>query len=405
MLKSLALIIFMLFMPHSVQAQVYKCENDAGEVKFSDEPCSKGEASSRLNWLNNAASPKKKKKSTSAKALSASKKTAEKARKNNEAYVLLSLLTTTRLELETASLRSAYEGESTQAPELILPDGVTVDLLKVNYISLTSQYGKEGIKVRFVMDDGYEEIKILKKPYPVISGEAKIGRFKKSLQDIKRIEFFNSQKLLKARTDKAGGKRLASKEPSADKEPSANKKASASKQNSAKKMPLVDKTPLTAEESAQNVSNDLPVIELDLSDQEADEKKSTRQISAKPQIRVVENKKQIKTEAKAAGVQVYFVNDKNIILQKNTLTSSKGRQKSRVQSFIVNEKNQIPYHEIKQIKIRPTANKSSLIVAIELHTKEIKMEVMFPPFTRVHGRSQSGKFNHSLLEIKSISFQ
>ncbi|MCU7799411.1 MAG: DUF4124 domain-containing protein [gamma proteobacterium symbiont of Lucinoma myriamae] len=378
MMPDILVIISLLFISHSVQAQVYKCENDMGEVNFSDEPCSKGETSSRLNWLNSAASPKKKKKSTSANVSPQLKKTAEKARKNNEAYVLLSLLTTTQLELETASLRSSYEGENTEAPELILPDGVIVDLLKVDYISLKSQYGKDGIKARFVMNDGYEEIKILKKPYPVISGEAKIGRFSKSLQDIKRIDFFNSKKLLKARGDKAGKKALVAKKP--------DKKQAAPKKNSSQ------------------TNSDVPIIELDLSDQVVANNGSKSKTVVKPEVKVVENKTPSKAQTKTSGIQISFVNDKKVMLKNKTLVSTKGEQKSRAQHFMINENNQIPYNAIKRIKIRPTANKSSLLVAIELKTKEIKMEVMLPPFTRITGKSQSGKFDHSLLEIKSISF-
>jgi len=376
---SLAIVILLLFFCHSVQAQVYKCENDAGQINFSDEPCAKDETSSRLNWLNNTVSPKKKNKSA-AKRSSQANKTAIKARKNNEAYVLLSLKTTTRLELETASLRSFYEGQESQAPELILPDGVIVDLLKMDRIIFTSQYGKESIKARFVMADGYEEIKQLKAPYPVISGEAKIGRFSKSLEDIKLIEFFNSKKLLKVRADKAGKKPLASPKLLA------NKKQTNYKHESAK------------------VDKDVPVIELDLSSEVVTEKKSTAGNEVKPRIKVIDKKTGSRTQAKTSDVQVLFVNDTKTILKNTMLASTKGSQKSRAQYFIVSDKIQFPYNEIKRIKIRPTANKSSLLVAIELKTKEIKMEVMSPPFTRIIGQSHAGRFDHSLLEIKSISF-
>lgn len=374
LLQVLLLIVLWLFINHPVQAQVYKCENDAGEINFSDEPCVKGETSSRLNWLNSAASPNKKRKS---KAATQEQKTARKARKNNQAYVLLSLLTTTKLELETASLRSSYEGETTQAPELILPDGITVDLLKVDHMNISSQYGKTGLKVHFVMSDGYEEIKILKSPYPVISGEAKIGRFSKSLQDIKRIEFFNSKKLLKARGDKVIKTSAARK-----------KQAPAKKQSASAK-------------------KDIPVIELDLSEPRADKKSTANLPQVKPEIRVVERKttSSKNKQGGAPGVEVSFVNDKKITLESKTLASSKGKLKSPAQHFIVSENYQIPFNTIKRIKVRPTANKSNLIVAIELASKEIKMEVMSPPFTRLNGNSQSGRFDHSLLEIKSISFQ
>ena len=377
--KQLAGLVFLLIMSQSIQAQIYKCENEAGEINFSDEPCSKGETGQRLNWLKGTTSAKKKKQinKRSPDYVSArAKKIAKKAKRNNEAYVLLSLLTTTQLELNTASLRSSLAGKITDAPELLLPDGITVDLLKVDKILFTYRSGKNEVQARFIMDDGYEEVKWIKKPFPVISGEAKIGRFSKSLGDIKRIEFFNSKKLLK----KSGKESSVGKQPSAKKQPSAGK---ASSKNT-------------------TISNkSVPVIDLDLSHQMTSKVPQRELIGInqlkKPKIKVVNNKS-------GSGIQVDFVNNKKITLQRGSLSSSKGSQQSRGQHFVISDKTQIPYADIKMIKVRPTA-KNQLIVAIELKTKEIKMEVMSPPFTRIIGQSSAGSFEHSLLEIKSISFQ
>lgn len=371
--------IIFLFLCHPVQAQIYKCENDRGEIKFSDERCTKDETGERLKWLKGTAAAKKSKRSAYGVSAGA-KNTAKKSRKDNKAYVLLSLLTTTQLQLETASLRSTLDGETTDVPELLLPDGITVDLLKVNKIILSYKYGRNEVQARFVMADGYEEVKIIKKPFPVITGESKIGRFSKSLQDIKQIEFFNSKKLLKTT-----GKKSQKKQSSARK---AHKK---NNQPSANQQPSVNKQP--------------PVIELDLSHEvpSADKKKMTVESTAKkPEVKVV-NKKSV-NHSQLSTIQVDFVNNKKMILQRDSLNSSKGSQKSRVQHFIVSDKEQIPYEAIKTIKVRPTA-KNQLIVALELKTKEIKMEVMSPPFTRIIGKTDSGAFEHSLLEIKSISFQ
>ncbi len=374
--------IFFLLLSHSVQAQVYKCENGMGEINFSDEPCAKGETGERLKWLKGAASNKKSKRSAYGVPAGA-KKTAKKARKDNKAYVLLSLMTTTQLELETASLRSTLKGKTSDVAELLLPDGITVDLLKVDKIIITYKLGRGEVRARFVMADGYEEVKTIKKPFPVISGEAKIGRFSKSLQDIKQIEFFNSKKLLKT----AGKKSLKN-------------------QSSAKKKPLAGKKPLANKEPSANKES--PVIELDLSHQvpSADarkKKKITVASSAKkPAIKVV-NKKSV-NHSQLSTIQVDFVNEEKMFLQREALSSSKGNQKSRGQHFLVGDKEQIPYKAIKTIKVRPTT-KNQLLVAVELKTKEIKMEVMSPPFTRIIGKTDSGAFDHSLLEIKSISFQ
>lgn len=379
-------LVFLLALSHIVQAQVYKCENDAGEINFSDEPCSKGERSERLNWLKGTASGKKnKKKSVNYSVSTQAKKTSKKAKKNNEAFVLLSLLTTTQLELETVTLRSTLNGESSDAPELILSDGIIVDLLRVKKIIITHNYGKSRIQIRFIMDDGYEEVKTIKAPYPVISGAAKIGRFSKSLLDIKQIEFFNSKILLSH----------------------AHKKTLKNKSAIGKKVP-VEKIP---PQSTLTSNKETPVIELDLSQQtpsgkaqtntQAKTTAKTKTLAKKPKVKVTDTKPTGLT--KSTGIQVEFTNKKKVNLQHDNLASSKGDKNSRAKYFILSDKEQIAYTDIKTIKIRPTSNQ--LLVAVELKTKEIKMEVMSKPFTRVVGKSNSGKFDHSLSEIKSISFQ
>ncbi|MCW8929199.1 MAG: DUF4124 domain-containing protein [Gammaproteobacteria bacterium] len=381
--KQLISVILLLILSLSVQAQIYKCENEIGEINFSDEPCSKDEVGERLNWLKSSTSSKKK--NTRSSVSTQAKKTEKKARKNNEAYVLLSLLTTTQLELETASLRSSLDGETTDSPELMLSDGITINLLKVDKILITYKSGKKELKARFIMDDGYEEVKTVKKPFPKIIGEAKIGRFTKSLEDIKRIEFFNSKKLLKM----AGKSSVTNKSTSSE-----SKKALSRKKSQVKEVSS------TRPIASENVKNETPVIELDLSHQVPDT--ATKKSIKKTQIKVVD-KKTI-NHASSTGIQVDFVNEKKMTIEKQGLSSSKGTKKSQQQHFFVSDKEQIPFEAIKTIKIRPTA-KNQLLVAVELKTKEIKMEVMSPPFTRIVGKSSSGIFDHSLSDIKSISFQ
>ena len=373
--RILLLMIMSQVMSHTVQAQIYKCENSVGDINFSDEPCSKGEASTRLNWLKSTPAAKRKKPSSSG-VYAQAKKTAAKARKNNQAYVLLSLLTTTRLELETATLRSSLGDAATEAPELLLPDGITVDLLKVDKILFSRTYGKTGLRARFIMADGYEQEVIIHKPYPVISGESKIGRFSKSIEDIKQVEFFNSKKLLKAR-----GKKTVPKQ---------NKKAG------------------TGKTAVAAAAREKPaVIELDLSHEEmppaGSSKKTLHKNAAKPEIKVLPSKQAPAVSNNKA--QVIFVDDRQTWVLKASLGSSRNSKKSASQRFILNDREQIPYDQIKTIRVRPTADRSKLVVAVALKSGEIKMENMLKPFTRILGNTGSGTFNHSLLDIKSISFQ
>jgi len=384
------LLCSLLFFTHtSVWAQAYKCETSAGQIKFSDEPCSKNETSSRINWIKT--SPGNKKSKIRGKTQSQAQRVQQKAKKNNEAYVLLTLLTNTNLELETTTLRSTLSGETTSAPELLLANGLTIDLLKVNKIILKYKQGKLGLQARFIMSNGYQEVKMLQKPFPILSGEAKIGRFKKSLQYIKKIEFFNSKKLLTHDTKK-------------------------------KAKPLHNKMTEKKQSARNKVKEDIPVIELDLSHQLIE---SQQQAKVKP-VKNIEKSIPVKqknivpvtpvkpdTDNSAAdnnkiqsgsAIEIKFVNDKKMSVKYKNLSSAKGKQKSLSGVFIVNNKKQIPYAQIKNIKVRPTSKKSSLVVAIELKTKEIQMEIMIPPFTHIIGHSSKGKFDHSLLEIKSISF-
>jgi len=356
-------ILSLLLIYSSVQAQVYKCENSIGEVRFSDEVCKKGESTRRLNWLSSSAKAPKNK-----PVKKTNNNVARQIARNNEAYALLSLLTNTRLELDTVSLRSSYKDESTDAPELILPDGIIVDLLKVDKIILTSQRSKKRLKAHFIMLNGYEEVKILKSPYPIIKGKTQIGRFSQSLKDIKKIEFFNSKILW--------NKTFASDNTPYRESISVKEKERATRKHLQKS----------------------PIIDLDLSHQ-IQEQNQPKVVLTTAKPKPVEKVKQIQT---GFPIQVKLVNKQTLYLQESELTSSKGEQQSRGQHFIINDTIQIPFNTIKQIKIRPMATNSALLVAIELMNKEIKMEVMLRPYTHLMGKSRAGQFERSLSDIKSI---
>ncbi len=367
------------------RASVYKCEDDNGNIIFSDEPCKKGQSGTKLRWLKNTHSASKSKKN---KVLTQEQKTARKAKKNNKAYVLLSLLTTTKLELETATLRSYLNGEASEHPELMLPDGIVVDLLDVDKMLINYKLGADELKVHFIMHDGYEETRIIKKPFPVLSGEARLGSFSKSLEDIKQIEFFNSQKLRKKRDRSQKQKKLAEK----------------NKQKSLGDDP-------TEKQTAKN-KEEVPVIELDLSNEVIPDKNTPApKPTSRPRIKVIPKNtpvtdvpKPVIHSVEGKRLPLVFANGKTTFLKRGTLSSRKGDKAAPSGLFILNSKEQIPYTQIKSIRVRPTADKSRLVVAVALKSGEIKMENMSRPFTHIHGRSEQGVFDHSLLDIKSINF-
>lgn len=388
---SLVVLVFLIVYSNPVWSAVYKCEDDNGNIIFSDEACKKSQSGTKLRWLKNTHSAKKSKRS---KTLTVEQKTARKAKKNNEAYVLLSLLTTTKLELETKTLRSNLDGEVSDRPELMLSDGITVDLLDVDKMLISHKPGADELSLHFIMQDGYEETRIIKKPFPVISGDARLGSFTKSLEDIKQIEFFNSKKLRKKRKQH---KNIAAKKSSG----TTRHKAGKNKLNKAKK--------------------EVPIIELDLSDEvaSAPKVKSVKEFGnvsspvAQPKIKVVpkstttpENQelKPVIPSIQGKRLPVVFADDKTTFLERGTLSSRKGDKTAPQGIFVLNNKEQISYTEIKSIRIRPTADKSRLVVAVALKSGEIKMENMSQPFTRIQGRSDKGRFDFSLLDIKSISF-
>jgi len=367
------IVIFFVFFNSVATAQIYRCENDMGDINFSDEPCAQNENSTRVKWLKTPTAKNKglsSQKNLRTKTLRSqnlrSQRTAQKAKQNNEAYVLLSLLTTTQLELETASLRSTLDNETTELPELLFSDGIIVDLLKVDEINIFYTLGKSELRLQFVMNDGYEESKIVKKPFPIISGEAKIGRFSKSLEDIKRIEFFNSEKLLISQ----------------EKNLSNNKKKIIKKNKHKEKI-----------SSDSTVTDKSPVIELDLSHEVKTEKKPSPKV--KPQNVVKQT---------TSKVQVVFIDDRKIWLAKSSLDSAREGTKSAIAGFILSQSEHIPFAKIKSIKVRPTKDHSELVVAVSLTTGEIKMANMSKPFTRIIATSEAKVFERSLLHIKSINF-
>ncbi len=301
----------------------------------------------------------------------------------------------------------------------MLPDGIVVDLLDVDKMLINYKLGADELKVHFIMHDGYEETPIIKKPFPLLSGEARLGSFSKSLEDIKQIEFFNSQKLRKKRDRRQKQKKLAEK----------NKQKSLG-DNPARK------------QAAKN-KEEVPVIELDLSNEVTPDKNaqvkeftnipgsktvSNRSVQNPPTAHIVETtpapkpkpKPRIKVVPKNEPVTdipkpvihsvegkrlpLVFANGKTTFLKRGTLSSRKGDKAAPPGLFILNSKEQIPYTQIKSIRVRPTADKSSLVVAVALKRGEIKMENMSRPFTRIHGHSDKGEFDHSLLDIKSINF-
>ncbi len=361
-------------------ASVYKCEDDNGNIIFSDEPCKKGQSGTKLRWLKNTHSGSKSKKN---KVLTQEQKTARKAKKNNKAYVILSLLTTTKLELETSTLRCNLDGEQSDQPELMLSDGITVDLLDVDKILIKYKLGADELTVHFIMHDGYEETRVIKKPFPILSGEARLGSFSKSLEDIRQIEFFNSQKLRRTR----------------------DKQRKKHKQQLAR----TDKSKKTSTIKA-GVRKEVPVIELDLSNEVTPDKNAPAATS-RPRIKVVPKNvpvtdipKPVIHSVEGKRLPLVFANGKTTFLKRDTLSSRKGDKAAPPGVFILNSKEQIPYTQIKSIRVRPTADKSRLVVAVALKSGEIKMENMSRPFTRIHGRSDKGEFEHSLLDIKSINF-
>jgi hypothetical protein len=400
----LVVILLILFSITSAWSAIYKCEDDFGQVKFSDESCSRGESSSRINWLKSSYKKPVKKHSTKSQA-----KTSRNKIKTKDPVVLITLLTTTQLQLKTGSLTSSRGNESSDGIELVLPDGIRLDLTKVNTISIKKSTRNNEIIAYIVMEDGFESIQAIPKPYPVISADINIGRFSKSLEDIKTMYFFNSDKLPQPLPQQ-----LSQPIPQKQKKDNA---VSQSKQKSH----LKSKT--------RSARQEVPVIELDLSDPEQSEF-SARSV-AEPKIKIsaipyrqnisdtdkaatntaakntskAENKKTVYRSKKySQNAEVTLVNESRLSLRKNSMGSQRGTT-AAPHKLLLSNNVQIPYKEIKQIKVRPTSDKSAIVVAVHLLSGEIKMENMSRPFTLISGRNGSQNFSRSLLEIKSVRFQ
>ncbi len=388
-MNTIALIVLLLItafcFSHSVWSAVYKCENDFGKVKFSDEPCARGESSSRIKWLkpgSTAAAKNRRKKSPS--------KSSQLKIHTQQPVALVTLLTTTQLKLSTESLSSSRGNEISENLELILADGIRLDLSRVKNINIKKSTRSNEILAHIVMADGYESLQTIAKPFPIISGDINIGRFSKSLADIKTLEFFNSNKL-----------------------PQKQKKHKLATHEQLKPAP---------ETAAPMNREEVPVIELDMS--EPAQQKNSFNPAIEPKIKTsaipyrqnsaaanvaeqqtntnTDNNKPVSRPVNTSQMaEVTLINDKRSRLQKNTLESRRGTASAR-QQLILSNNIRIPFKDIKQIKVRPASDKSAIVVAVHLLTGEIKMENMSPPFTEISGQSGSQHFSRSLLEVKSI---
>lgn len=362
----LLLFIFIIFHYSAIShAQIYKCKNKAGEINFSDEVCVKGEKSTRLDMQ--ISTPTLKGHRGKDEPIAPLKKV------RTDAYTLVSLLSRSQVELNTASIQSVLNGQTSELPELLLSDGIAIDLLNVDKITISHVISTDKTSMQIIMQDGYQETKIISEPFPDIIGKARIGSFRKSLEDIRQIEFFNSHKVpIKAMKESLHIKSqsLSAHQPTKDK---------------------IDATP-----KGQQRKETSKVIELDL----------TREIETKSTKQFIPQKiKKLPLPKKNFNMaQLIFIDDRQIEIEKHSIGSSREGHQTQTAHFILNAQDKIPFNEIKSIKVRPNKDKSQLVVAVSLKSREIKMENMSKPFTRVQVTSNMVTIDYSLLDIKSISF-
>ncbi len=353
------LLTFIVFHDSAIShAQIYKCKNKAGEINFSDEVCVKGEKSTRLDMQ--ISSPK-------------DEPIAPPKKARTDAYTLVSLLSRSQVELNTASIQSVLNGQTSELPELLLSDGIAIDLLNVDKIIISHVISTDKTSMQIIMQDGYQETKIISEPFPDIIGKTRIGSFRKSLEDIRQIEFFNSHKVpIKAMKESLHIKSqsLSAHQPTKDK---------------------IDVTP-----KGQQRQETSKVIELDL----------TREIETKSTMQPIPQKikKSPLPKKNFNMAQLILIDDRQIEIDKHSIGSSREGHQTQTAHFILNAQDKIPFNEIKSIKVRPNKDNSQLVVAVSLKSREIKMENMSKPFTRIQVTSNMVTIDYSLLEIKSISF-
>jgi len=360
------LLTFIVFHDSAIShAQIYKCKNKAGEINFSDEICVKGEKSTRLDMQISSPTLKGHR--------GKDEPTAPAKKVRTDAYTLISLLSRSQIELNTASIQSVLNGQTSELPELLLSDGIAIDLLNVDKIIISHVISTDKTSMQIIMQDGYRETKIISEPFPDIIGKTRIGSFRKSLEDIRQIEFFNSHKVpIKAMKESL---RIKSQSLSAH-------------------QPTKDKIEATPKRQQRKESS--KVIDLDL----------TREIETKSTTQPIpQNIKKLPLPKKNFNMaQLIFIDDRQIEIEKRSIGSSREGHQTQTAHFILNAQDKIPFNEIKSIKVRPNKDKSQLVVAVSLKSGEIKMENMAKPFTRIQVMSNMVTIDYSLLEIKSISF-
>lgn len=389
MRRKKCLIVVSLLLTLSVQlalAKVFRCENVDGETVFSDEPCAGG-ASTEIKWL-----PKQyKTRPPEKKRLPV--KTTEDA---DQAYAIVTMLTSTKIRLLTETVGSSRGAMVNENNELILPDGLIIDFLEVKKITVKKNVLKNALAVRFEMRDGNSDIIEISSPYPVIKGRTKIGKFSKSLEDIKSIEFFNSDKLSPGPgLDKKSGKAAAVKPeetPVIELDLSGDAGSSSGPVPAKHVAPVKELPPSNPGMSRAVAKPRIKVLPVNRHDEITGAQQARRNTDKPPSLLTDE-------------VQVILQNESLVIFDESSMRSARAGGAESAGQLVLKDNLKIGFNEMKAIRVRKTEAGNAIVLAVHLLTGEIKMENMLPPFTIISGNSGNGDRHLPLNEIQSIRFQ
>lgn len=182
------LLLIMLIIPFSANADFYKCIDDNGNITFSDTPCSKDAVKLKGYSYYDKSDDVTDNQIIRDNESSNVKNTSCKVNPDT-AKAIVRFTNGEQIILSTKTMKSNRGMSWHLGNNLALPSGINVPFLRMKNIEIKKAYDDSFIKINIKMCNGETYYEKIKKPWLSISGETAVGRFSKSLIDIKSIEF------------------------------------------------------------------------------------------------------------------------------------------------------------------------------------------------------------------------
>lgn len=109
--------------------------------------------------------------------------------------------------------------------------------------------------------------------------------------------------------------------------------------------------------------------------------------------------------APAGSAIVSLLNGAEVVLKTTSMKSSRGMTWQMTNVLIMPNSVRVPYKKIQRLEITPTRDKQAVQLVLTMRDGAVDKQTISTPITKISGDTNIGKFNESLLKIRSIEFK